>query len=278
MGKHPLLEWYSIALYLPNMAPREQKGKTADRSTKWSKETWDERGFWFSSRVNSAGETKYDYRYPKQEQTPEQQHTTPRSPGPNIFTSSDTYYSPSGSPSGPTYTDQPNTTYTATGSTVPAYATDYRNANTPSTYTTTPSYHATTAETSAQDEPQANSEVSVYSSTRPQSSGSDASTVRRAMSPANSAALAVSRSLHTSSTSYNVLSTGLQTLSMSPPLTVPESSTASPFSALFHLLIQTKAYGAPLTQEDSYGSQTSPSNSTELDPRRPQSSSLLIRR
>ena len=215
------------------MAPKDRKGKTADRSTKWSKETWDERGFWFSTRVNSAGEILYDYRYPEVAQTSEQQHTTPRSPGPNILTSSDLYYSPSGSPSGPTYTDQPIITYPATDSTASTYAT----TNTSSTYTTIPSPHATAAETSAQDEPQTSSEAPVYSSTRPQSSDSDVSTVRRTTSPTSPQVSTTSRSLYPSSTSYGMLSTGLQTLSISPPLTGSESSTASPFLALFHLLI-----------------------------------------
>ena len=70
------------------MASRSKgKGKSQDRSTQWSDYQWDNRGFWFSSRLNASGEEEYEYRYPEPPKTTEQQQATPRYTGPDIISS-----------------------------------------------------------------------------------------------------------------------------------------------------------------------------------------------
>ena len=244
MCKHPLLEWYLNTSSLPNMAHRDRKGKTVDRSTRstgWSELIWDDRGFWFKSRTNSAGETEYDYRYPEGAQTPEQQQTTPRFPGPNIITSPNTYYSPLESPSGSTYTTQINSTYTATPATPATPATtlpydnnpEYPHADT-SAYNTT--YYATASVTSTQHTAQSTPQDPVHPSTRPESSSSNASTVRSALTPVIPSVSPLSRTIYSVSTSgydttvatgAEALNTAFQELSVSPPLTISEQGTSS---------------------------------------------------
>jgi hypothetical protein len=161
------------------MAPKDRKGKAPDRSTAWSKHAWDERGFWFSSRTNSAGTIEYDYRHPEESQTSQQQHATPRFPGPNIITSSEADYSNAEPLSEPLYTAQANSDYVATGHVSvnePAYETSStcRLADT-STYPATTSYYFSGSGSATN--PQSPSPETAFSA-RPESSRSDASTIR----------------------------------------------------------------------------------------------------
>jgi hypothetical protein len=74
------------------MASKGRKGKSTDKTTAWSQETWDERGYYVSYRYGANGEPEYNYRYPEEQEAPDPQ--TPRSPGQTPFSVS-AYPSPS---------------------------------------------------------------------------------------------------------------------------------------------------------------------------------------
>ncbi len=63
------------------MASRSGRaGKSRDLSSAWSEFTWNEGGYWISSRYNESGKIEYTRRYPENtEPTTEQRASTPRS-------------------------------------------------------------------------------------------------------------------------------------------------------------------------------------------------------
>jgi len=68
------------------MPNESSKGKGVDRSSAWSQWTWDDRGYYYSSRYGPSGELVWAFRYPEAK-TPQQEQRTPRSPGENVFLS-----------------------------------------------------------------------------------------------------------------------------------------------------------------------------------------------
>jgi len=136
------------------MAPKKgSKGKSIDKSTDWSEFIWDDRGYWFSSRLDSSGQPEYDYRYPDAPQTAQQQQTIPRSPGPNVVSSGGIYDSSVVSGGDSTYPGQGNVTYPASSISTagsPVYAnSNYVMVSKPA-YPPSESNYTTVAATNAQ--------------------------------------------------------------------------------------------------------------------------------
>jgi len=110
------------------MAYQHKKSKAIDRSTIWLPWTWDNRGYWYSSRSGPTGEVEYDYRYP--EGASQDHNTTPRT---SVTPSYDTVAVSSN------YKAESNTFYTASN----GYSTDPDRAPMyPTAQTTGSSYYS----------------------------------------------------------------------------------------------------------------------------------------
>ncbi|KAK0118618.1 hypothetical protein ONS95_007502 [Cadophora gregata] len=60
------------------MASYNAPSSSTDKSSSWSDWTWDQRGFWVSSRYGPSGTVEYDYKFSETPQTSKQDQATPR--------------------------------------------------------------------------------------------------------------------------------------------------------------------------------------------------------